>query len=71
MSAGYSLAPFIKARPWLHKLILPIAQVYGNATGYRKLGLRYALLPDTAGPGQLGFWSLFWHWGRLIEDGTG
>lgn len=38
----YSLAPFIQARPWLRKMITPIAQWYGNASGYRQLGLRYA-----------------------------
>lgn len=37
----YSLAPFIQARPWLHKALTPIANWYGNAAGYRQYGLRY------------------------------
>jgi len=35
-----SFAPFIIARPWLSKLVKPIANFYINAAGYRKLGLR-------------------------------
>jgi ubiquinol-cytochrome c reductase subunit 7 len=37
----YSLAPFIKARPWLKNAIMPVANWYVNAAGYRQLGLRY------------------------------
>ncbi|KAK4448268.1 cytochrome b-c1 complex subunit 7 [Podospora aff. communis PSN243] len=35
-----SLAPFIIARPWLKSLVMPLANWYGNAAGYRKMGLR-------------------------------
>ncbi|KAG9234811.1 cytochrome b-c1 complex subunit 7 [Amylocarpus encephaloides] len=35
-----SLATAIKARPWLHKMMMPLANWYTNASGYRKLGLR-------------------------------
>ncbi|KAK0619237.1 cytochrome b-c1 complex subunit 7 [Immersiella caudata] len=35
-----SAAPFISARPWLKKLVLPFANWYANAAGYRKIGLR-------------------------------
>lgn len=35
-----SLTPFIIKRPWLHKLVAPIAEWYKNAAGYRQLGLR-------------------------------
>ncbi|KAI0179094.1 putative ubiquinol--cytochrome-c reductase [Hypoxylon sp. FL1284] len=41
MSASYpSLAPFIFKRPWLHNMMKPLANWYGNAAGYRQLGLR-------------------------------
>lgn len=40
----YSLAPFIEARPWLYKMVKPIAKWYRGAAGYRQLGLRYVLL---------------------------
>ena len=36
-----SLAPFVRARPWLHKALAPMANWYVNAAGYRKMGLRY------------------------------
>ncbi|KAH6974637.1 putative ubiquinol-cytochrome C reductase complex 14kD subunit [Ilyonectria sp. MPI-CAGE-AT-0026] len=36
-----SLAPFILRRPWLTKLLMPVATWYVNASGYRQLGLRY------------------------------
>ncbi|KAF1973126.1 hypothetical protein BU23DRAFT_554421 [Bimuria novae-zelandiae CBS 107.79] len=35
-----SLAPYIMKRPWLHKWVAPLAKWYGNAAGYRQLGLR-------------------------------
>ncbi|KAI9708086.1 MAG: Cytochrome b-c1 complex subunit 7 [Bogoriella megaspora] len=35
-----SLAPFIRARPWLKRWMQPLANWYGNAAGYRQLGLR-------------------------------
>ncbi|KAK0652990.1 cytochrome b-c1 complex subunit 7 [Cercophora newfieldiana] len=35
-----SLAPFIRARPWLSKLVTPVANMYSNAAGYRQMGLR-------------------------------
>ncbi|KAH9900109.1 putative ubiquinol--cytochrome-c reductase [Xylariomycetidae sp. FL2044] len=34
-----SLAPFIHKRPWLNKMLRPVATWYTNAAGYRKLGL--------------------------------
>ncbi|PHH77342.1 hypothetical protein CDD80_713 [Ophiocordyceps camponoti-rufipedis] len=39
--SAVSLGPFILQRPWLHKMIMPLANWYANAAGYRKLGLRY------------------------------
>ncbi|OAA33451.1 ubiquinol-cytochrome C reductase-like protein [Moelleriella libera RCEF 2490] len=39
--SGYSLAPFVLRRPWLAKMVLPAANWYANAAGYKKLGLRY------------------------------
>ncbi|KAI1344795.1 cytochrome b-c1 complex subunit 7 [Xylariaceae sp. FL0016] len=35
-----SLAPFVIKRPWLHKMLKPVASWYSNAAGYRQLGLR-------------------------------
>ncbi|KAH7125444.1 cytochrome b-c1 complex subunit 7 [Dendryphion nanum] len=35
-----SLAGFISKRPWLHKALMPLANWYTNAAGYRQLGLR-------------------------------
>ncbi|KAK3365681.1 cytochrome b-c1 complex subunit 7 [Lasiosphaeria ovina] len=35
-----SLAPFISKRPWLVKMLQPLAQMYVNQAGYRKMGLR-------------------------------
>lgn len=37
-----SLATFIAGKPWLSKMMMPLANWYCNAAGYRKLGLRYA-----------------------------
>ncbi|KAF4503975.1 hypothetical protein G6O67_008599 [Ophiocordyceps sinensis] len=39
--SAYSLAPFVLRRPWLTKMLMPMADWYANAAGYRKLGLRY------------------------------
>ncbi|PNY25950.1 Cytochrome b-c1 complex subunit 7 [Tolypocladium capitatum] len=39
--SAYSLAPFILRRPWLAKMVMPAANWYAGAAGYRKLGLRY------------------------------
>ncbi|KAH8893503.1 putative ubiquinol-cytochrome C reductase complex 14kD subunit [Thozetella sp. PMI_491] len=36
-----SLAPFILKRPWLQKMVAPLASWYGQASGYRQLGLRF------------------------------
>lgn len=38
--SAYSLAPFVLRRPWLTKMLMPMADWYANAAGYRKLGLR-------------------------------
>ncbi|OAL48684.1 14 kDa subunit of cytochrome bd ubiquinol oxidase [Pyrenochaeta sp. DS3sAY3a] len=35
-----SLAPYIAKRPWLHKMLKPLASAYCNAAGYKQLGLR-------------------------------
>ncbi|KAI1140431.1 putative ubiquinol--cytochrome-c reductase [Hypoxylon sp. FL0543] len=41
MASSYpTLAPFVLKRPWLRKLLQPVANWYTNAAGYRKLGLR-------------------------------
>ncbi|KAF2235162.1 14 kDa subunit of cytochrome bd ubiquinol oxidase [Viridothelium virens] len=34
-----SLAPFIRARPWLRRWVQPIADWYVNSCGYRQVGL--------------------------------
>ncbi|KAI0395386.1 cytochrome b-c1 complex subunit 7 [Xylariaceae sp. FL0594] len=34
-----SLAPFVAKRPWLRKMLQPVANWYSNAAGYRQLGL--------------------------------
>ncbi|OAQ61698.1 ubiquinol-cytochrome C reductase-like protein [Pochonia chlamydosporia 170] len=39
--SGYSLAPFVLRRPWLANMLMPAANWYANAAGYKKLGLRY------------------------------
>ena len=38
--ASLSFASFISKRPWLLNMIKPAAGWYGNAAGYRQLGLR-------------------------------
>ena len=40
MPIAPSLAPAILKRPWLTKLVMPIADWYCNASGYRQMGLR-------------------------------
>ena len=35
-----SLAPYVLKRPWLSKLLMPVANWYVGATGYRALGLK-------------------------------
>jgi ubiquinol-cytochrome c reductase subunit 7 len=39
-----SLTSYIVKRPWLKRWMMPIANWYTDAAGYRKLGLKYALL---------------------------
>ncbi|KAI9754701.1 MAG: Cytochrome b-c1 complex subunit 7 [Lichina confinis] len=42
-----SLFPFIQARPWLYRLVKPIAAWYCQAAGYRQLGLKVDdLIPE-------------------------
>ncbi|KAI5858202.1 putative ubiquinol--cytochrome-c reductase [Durotheca rogersii] len=41
MPLGYpTLAPFVVKRPWLLRLLRPVADWYVNTAGYRQLGLR-------------------------------
>ena len=35
---GPSLGPYILARPWLSRWMVPISEWYSNAAGYRRLG---------------------------------
>jgi len=35
-----SISNYILKRPWLKRWMMPLANWYGNAAGYRKLGLR-------------------------------
>ncbi|KAI0470712.1 cytochrome b-c1 complex subunit 7 [Xylariaceae sp. FL0804] len=39
MSPFPSLAPFVLKRPFLRRMLSPLADWYKNAAGYRKLGL--------------------------------
>lgn len=48
--APISLAGFVTKRPWLHKALMPIANWYANAAGYRQIGLRYVLSPPSPTP---------------------
>ncbi|KKK19378.1 hypothetical protein P175DRAFT_0487777 [Aspergillus ochraceoroseus IBT 24754] len=42
-----SLANYIVKRPWLKNWMMPLAQWYTDAAGYRKLGLRFDdLIPE-------------------------
>lgn len=36
-----SMTKFITKRPWLKRWMVPLANWYADAAGYRKLGLRY------------------------------
>lgn len=36
-----SLHKAVAGRPWLAKILRPLAQMYANAAGYRQMGLRY------------------------------
>ena len=45
---GLSLAPYIIKNPGLHKFIKPWANLFVNAAGYRKVGLRYDDLRERA-----------------------
>ncbi|KAG8833907.1 Cytochrome b-c1 complex subunit 7 [Serendipita sp. 399] len=38
---GISLAPYITKNPGLHRIVKPLANAFINASGYRKVGLRY------------------------------
>ena len=38
---GISLAPYILKNPGLHRFVKPLANAFINASGYRKVGLRY------------------------------
>jgi len=38
---GISVAPYIRRSPTLYKLFAPLAKVFIDASGYRKMGLRY------------------------------
>ncbi|KIW18368.1 hypothetical protein PV08_02656 [Exophiala spinifera] len=38
--SGPSLAPYILKRPWLKRWMMPLANWYADAAGYRRLGLR-------------------------------
>ncbi|KAL1968788.1 hypothetical protein VTN77DRAFT_1149 [Rasamsonia byssochlamydoides] len=35
-----SFANYVVKRPWLHRWLMPIAEWYTNAAGYRRLGLK-------------------------------
>lgn len=35
-----SLAGYIVKRPWLQRFMMPLAQWYTDAAGYRRLGLK-------------------------------
>ncbi|KAH3368899.1 hypothetical protein KXW94_003355 [Aspergillus fumigatus] len=42
-----SLTNYIVKRPWLKRWMMPLAQWYTDAAGYRKLGLRFDdLIPE-------------------------
>merc|ERR1711900_77685 len=38
--SGPSLAPYVLRRPWLKRWMMPLANWYADASGYRRLGLR-------------------------------
>ncbi len=39
MPIAPSLAPAVIKRPWLLKMVMPLANWYANAASYRQLGL--------------------------------
>ncbi|ODM22360.1 Cytochrome b-c1 complex subunit 7 [Aspergillus cristatus] len=39
--SGPSLTSYIVKRPWLKRWMMPIAEWYADAAGYRRLGLRF------------------------------
>lgn len=39
--SGLSLAKYVQRSPTLMRFLLPVANAYANAAGYRKLGLKY------------------------------
>ncbi|PGH22931.1 hypothetical protein AJ80_02980 [Polytolypa hystricis UAMH7299] len=42
-----SVAKQIAARPWLKRMVMPLANWYTDAAGYRKMGLRHDdLIPE-------------------------
>jgi ubiquinol-cytochrome c reductase subunit 7 len=41
-----SLAPYVLKRPWLAKMLQPVAAWYTGAAGYRQMGLRYVFTRD-------------------------
>lgn len=45
-----TLAPLVAKRPWLASALKPLANWYANASGYRQLGLRYALPLQSPSP---------------------
>lgn len=45
-----SLTNFIVKRPWLKRWMTPLANWYTDASGYRKLGLRYDRPKEPATP---------------------
>ncbi|KPI44018.1 Cytochrome b-c1 complex subunit 7 [Cyphellophora attinorum] len=38
--SGPSFAPYVLRRPWLKRWMMPLANWYADAAGYRRLGLR-------------------------------
>lgn len=40
MNVFPSLAPFVLKRPWLKKMLVPVADMYAQHAGYRQMGLR-------------------------------
>jgi hypothetical protein len=59
-----SLAGYIIKRPWLKKMMMPVANWYANAAGYRKLGLKYVHLQRAGERDRDGF-------GALLQYGQG
>ena len=40
MNVFPSLAPFVLKRPWLKRMLMPMADLYAQNAGYRQMGLR-------------------------------